>query len=175
MMSMGFLVREDVPIAWRGPMIHGALKQLLNDVLWGALDILVIDMPPGTGDVHLTLGNEAGFAGAVIVSTPQDLAWIDASKSLSLFQKMDVPILGVIENMSGFLCPHCGALSAIFGQGGAKKQAERLGVPYLGDVPLTMDLRETSDGGTPIVAAKPKSPEAKIYRDLADKIWSALA
>jgi ATP-binding protein involved in chromosome partitioning len=175
LLSMGFLVDEGSPIAWRGPMIHGALKQLLHEAAWGPLDALLIDMPPGTGDVHLTLGNEAGFAGAVIVSTPQDIALLDVRKSLSLFQKMNVPILGIVENMSGFVCPHCGQNSAIFGHGGARAEAEKLGVPFLGEIPLTMALRESSDAGKPVVLSQPDGPEAALYRTLAERVWTAVA
>jgi len=174
LMSMGFLVDEETPIAWRGPMIHGALKQMIHDVAWGALDVLVVDMPPGTGDVPLSLGREADLSGAVIVSTPQDIALLDARKSLAMFQKMEVPILGIVENMSFFLCPHCGERSDVFGHGGAKADAERLKVPFLGEIPLAIELRETSDAGTPIVRAKPDSKEAQIYRAIAEKILAAV-
>jgi ATP-binding protein involved in chromosome partitioning len=173
-MSMGFLVDEGTPIIWRGPMVVSALTQMLRDVDWGELDALVIDMPPGTGDVQLTMAQQVPLSGAIIVSTPQDLALIDARKGLNMFRRVDVPVLGIVENMSYFLCPKCGERSDIFGHGGAKLEAEKLGIPFLGGVPLHMDIRATSDEGQPIVASSPDSPHAQIYRDIAAKAWSEL-
>lgn len=173
-MSMGFLVEEGTPIIWRGPMVVSALTQMLRDVDWGELDVLVIDMPPGTGDVQLTIAQQVPLAGAIIVSTPQDLALIDARKGLNMFRKVDVPVLGIIENMSYFMCPKCGERSDIFGHGGARDEAQRLGVPFLGGVPLHMDIRATSDDGRPIVASSPDSVHAQIYRDIAAKAWELL-
>jgi len=173
-MSMGFLVDEGTPIIWRGPMVVSALTQMLRDVDWGDLDVLVIDMPPGTGDVQLTMAQQVPLSGAIIVSTPQDLALIDARKGLNMFRKVDVPVLGIIENMSYFICPKCGERSDIFGHGGARREADKLGIPFLGGVPLHMDIRATSDEGQPIVASSPDSPHAQIYRDIAAKAWSEL-
>ena len=173
-MSMGFLVDEGTPIIWRGPMVVSALTQMLRDVTWGELDALVIDMPPGTGDVQLTMAQQVPLAGAIIVSTPQDLALIDARKGLNMFRKVDVPVLGIIENMSFFVCPKCGERSDIFGHGGAKLEAEKLGIPFLGGVPLHMDIRKTSDEGQPIVATSPNGPHAQIYRDIATRAWAEL-
>ncbi len=144
---MGFLVDEETPMIWRGPMVMSALSQMLKDVAWGELDVLVVDMPPGTGDAQLTMAQQVPLAGAVIVSTPQDLALIDARKGLNMFRKVNVPVLGLVENMSTFVCPHCGERSDIFGHGGARREAERLGVPFLGEVPLTLgDPRDLRPG-----------------------------
>ena len=173
-MSMGFLVDEETPMIWRGPMVMSALSQMLKDVAWGELDVLVVDMPPGTGDAQLTMAQQVPLAGAVIVSTPQDLALIDARKGLNMFRKVDVPVLGIVENMSTFICPHCGCRSDIFAHGGAKSEAERLGVPFLGEVPLTLAIRETSDAGKPVVVSEPDSPAAEAYRDIAAKAWAEL-
>ena len=173
-MSMGFLVDEETPMIWRGPMVMSALSQMLKDVAWGELDVLVVDMPPGTGDAQLTMAQQVPLAGAVIVSTPQDLALIDARKGLNMFKKVNVPVLGIVENMSTFLCPHCGERSDIFGHGGAKQEAGRLGVPFLGEVPLTMSIRETSDEGRPVVATDPDSPVAGAYRLIAATAWTEL-
>jgi ATP-binding protein involved in chromosome partitioning len=173
-MSMGFLVDEGTPIIWRGPMVVSALTQMLRDVTWGDLDALVIDMPPGTGDVQLTMAQQVPLSGAIIVSTPQDLALIDARKGLNMFRKVDVPVLGIIENMSFFVCPKCGERSDIFGHGGAKLEAEKLGIPFLGGVPLDMQIRLTSDEGQPITATSPKGPHAQIYRDIATRAWTEL-
>jgi ATP-binding protein involved in chromosome partitioning len=173
-MSMGFLVDEGTPIIWRGPMVVSALTQMLRDVDWGELDVLVIDMPPGTGDVQLTMAQQVPLAGAIIVSTPQDLALIDARKGLNMFRKVDVPVLGIVENMSYFLCPKCGERSDIFGHGGAKAEAEKLGIAFLGGVPLHMDIRATSDDGRPIVASSPDGIHAQIYRDIAARAWEEL-
>jgi len=173
-MSIGFLVEEDSPTIWRGPMVMSALQQMLTDVAWGELDILVIDMPPGTGDAQLTLSQRASLAGAVIVSTPQDLALIDARKGLNMFRRVDVPVLGIIENMSYFLCPDCGGRADIFGTGGAEAEAARMGVPFLGHVPLEMEIRKTSDAGTPVVASAPDGPHALIYKQIAASVASQL-
>jgi ATP-binding protein involved in chromosome partitioning len=173
-MSMGFLVKEDEPMVWRGPMVQSALTQMMNDVAWAPLDVLVIDMPPGTGDAQLTIAQRVPLKGAVIVSTPQDIALIDVRKGLAMFRKTQVPILGIIENMSVFVCPGCGHESHIFGHGGARATAEELGAPFLGEIPLVPAIRETSDAGTPIVAHKPDSREAQsflaIARQVAEKI-----
>ncbi|QDC02271.1 Mrp/NBP35 family ATP-binding protein [Mesorhizobium sp. 8] len=174
-MSMGFLVDEETPMIWRGPMVISALTQMLRECEWGPLDVLVVDMPPGTGDAQLTMAQQVPLAGAVIVSTPQDLALIDARKGLNMFRKVDVPLLGIVENMSYFIAPDTGKRYDIFGHGGAKREAERLGVTFLGEVPLEMGIRESSDDGRPVVAAKPDGPEAKIYRDIAAKVWERLA
>jgi ATP-binding protein involved in chromosome partitioning len=173
-MSMGFLVDEETPMIWRGPMVMSALSQMLKDVAWGELDVLVVDMPPGTGDAQLTMAQQVPLAGAVIVSTPQDLALIDARKGLNMFRKVDVPVLGIVENMSTFICPHCGSATDIFAHGGAKSEAKRLGVPFLGEVPLELAIRETSDAGKPVVVSAPSSPAAEAYRDIAAKAWAEL-
>ena len=173
-MSMGFMVDEETPIVWRGPMVVQALNQMLREVLWGELDVLVIDMPPGTGDVQLTIAQQVPLSGAVIVSTPQDLALIDARKGLAMFRKVSVPVLGIVENMSTFVCPKCGERSDIFGHGGARAEAEKLDVPFLGEVPLHMDVRATSDSGKPITATAPASPEAQIFREIATRAWAEL-
>ncbi len=174
-MSMGFLVAEDTPMIWRGPMVQSALTQMLRDVTWGELDVLVVDMPPGTGDAQLTMAQQVPLAGAVIVSTPQDIALLDARKGLNMFRKVDVPVLGFIENMSYFVCPHCGERSDIFSHGGARKEAEKLGVEFLGEIPLDIAIRETSDGGKPIVLSQPDSPHAKVYRQIAARLWEKLS
>lgn len=173
-MSMGFLVDEEAAMIWRGPMVQSALMQMLREVAWGELDVLVLDMPPGTGDAQLTIAQQVPLAGAVIVSTPQDLALIDARKGITMFRKVEVPLLGVIENMSYFIAPDTGARYDIFGHGGAKAEAERIGVPFLGEVPLTISIREMSDAGTPVVAAEPNGPQAAIYRDIAEKVWARI-
>lgn len=170
-MSMAFLVEEETPIVWRGPMVQSALEQMMRDVAWGSLDILVVDMPPGTGDTQLTMAQRVPLAGAVIVSTPQDIALIDARKGLNMFRKVDVPVLGIIENMSYFVCPHCQGRTDIFGHGGAEAEAARLGVDFLGGIPLDVAIRETSDGGTPIVAADPEGEHAKAYLAIAARVW----
>ncbi len=170
-MSMGFLVPEDSPIIWRGPMVMGALEQLLRDVHWGELDVMIIDMPPGTGDTQLTMTQRVPLTGAVIVSTPQDIALLDATKGLNMFRKVDVPVLGIIENMSYYICPKCGDEAHIFGHGGAKAEAARLSADFLGEVPLDIAIRQTADAGEPIVMSKPNSPHAKAYMDIAAKIW----
>lgn len=170
-MSMGFLVDEETPMIWRGPMVVSALSQMLREVAWGELDVLVVDMPPGTGDAQLTMAQQVPLAGAVIVSTPQDLALIDARKGLNMFRKVDVPVLGIVENMSYFVAPDTGKRYDIFGHGGAKAEAERLGVAFLGEVPLEMAIRATSDEGRPVVVSDPSGPQARIYREIAKKVW----
>ncbi|MFP6735601.1 MAG: iron-sulfur cluster carrier protein ApbC [Rhodospirillales bacterium] len=174
-MSMGLIVQEEEPLIWRGPMVHSALQQMLNDVVWAPLDILIVDMPPGTGDAQMTLAQETQLAGAVIVSTPQDIALLDARKGINMFREVDVPILGIVENMSHFICPHCGERSDIFDTGGARKTAENYGTEFLGEIPLDMAIRETSDSGRPIVVSKADSPHAKAYMEIAGKIIAALA
>jgi ATP-binding protein involved in chromosome partitioning len=173
-MSIGFLIDEETPMIWRGPMVISALTQMLREVEWGALDVMVVDMPPGTGDAQLTMAQQVPLKGAVIVSTPQDLALIDARRGVAMFNRVNVPVLGMIENMSYFLCPHCGTRSDIFAHGGARHEAERLGVPFLGEVPLHMAIREKSDAGLPVVATEPDGPHAKIYRDIAAKVRDQL-
>ncbi|PWR22356.1 iron-sulfur cluster carrier protein ApbC [Zavarzinia compransoris] len=173
-MSIGLMVPEDQAVIWRGPMVMSALSQLLNDVAWAPLDILVIDLPPGTGDAQLTLSQRAPLAGAVIVSTPQDIALIDARKGLAMFEKVAVPVLGIVENMSYFLCPHCHGRSDIFAHGGAHETADRLGVPFLGEVPLHIAIREHADAGRPIVAAAPDSAEAGAYLAIARRVLAGL-
>ena len=173
-MSMGFLVPEDSPMIWRGPMVQSALQQMLRDVEWGELDVLVVDMPPGTGDAQLTMAQRVALAGAVIVSTPQDLALIDARKGIAMFNKVNVPVLGIVENMSYFTCPHCGERSDIFGHGGAEATARTLGCDFLGGVPLTMAVRETSDAGTPIVETDPTGAAAGAYLDIAAQVAAKL-
>ncbi|MCB1427307.1 MAG: Mrp/NBP35 family ATP-binding protein [Brucellaceae bacterium] len=173
-MSMGFMVDEDTPVIWRGPMVMSALKQMMNEVEWGELDVLVVDMPPGTGDAQLTMAQSVPLAGAVIVSTPQDLALIDARKGLNMFNRVDVPVLGLVENMSYFICSNCGERHDIFGHGGARDEAGRIGVPFLGEVPLEMTIRETSDAGSPVVVSAPDGPHAQIYRDIAARVWEGV-
>jgi ATP-binding protein involved in chromosome partitioning len=173
-MSIGFLVEEETPMIWRGPMVMSALRQLLRDVAWGPLDVLVVDMPPGTGDAQLTMAQQVPLAGAVIVSTPQDLALIDARKGLNMFRRVEVPVLGIVENMSYFIAPDTGKRYDIFGHGGAKAEAERLGVPFLGEVPLTMDVREMSDAGTPVVVSNPDGAQATTYRSVAERVLERL-
>ncbi len=173
-MSMGFLVAEDTPMIWRGPMVQSALQQMLRDVAWGELDVLIVDMPPGTGDAQLTMAQQVPLAGAVIISTPQDIALLDAKKGLNMFRKVDVPVLGIVENMSYFACPNCGHQSHIFSHGGARKEAEKFGIDFLGEVPLDIEIRETSDGGQPIVVSRPDSPHAAVYRDIASAVWAKL-
>jgi ATP-binding protein involved in chromosome partitioning len=169
-MSIGFLIDEETPMIWRGPMVMSAITQMLREVEWGKLDVMVVDMPPGTGDAQLTMAQQVPLKGAVIVSTPQDLALIDARRGVAMFKRVNVPVLGIVENMSYFLCPECGTRSDIFGHGGARQEAERQGVPFLGEVPLHMTIREKSDSGMPVVATEPDGPHAKIYRDIAAKV-----
>jgi ATP-binding protein involved in chromosome partitioning len=173
-MSIGFLVEEDTAMIWRGPMVMSAITQMLRDVAWGTLDVLVVDMPPGTGDAQLTLAQNVPLKGAIIISTPQDLSLIDARRGLAMFKKVNVPVLGIIENMSYFQCPHCGTQSDIFGHGGARHEAERLAVPFLGEIPLHMSIRATSDSGTPVVESEPDGPHAAIYRAIGAKIRDQL-
>jgi ATP-binding protein involved in chromosome partitioning len=173
-MSIGFLVEEDTAMIWRGPMVMSAITQMLRDVAWGTLDVLVVDMPPGTGDAQLTLAQNVPLKGAVIISTPQDLSLIDARRGLAMFRKVNVPVLGIVENMSYFQCPHCGTRSDIFGHGGARHEAERLGVPFLGEIPLHMSIRTASDAGTPVVESEPDGPHAAIYRQIGAKVREQL-
>ena len=173
-MSIGFLVEEDTAMIWRGPMVMSAITQMLRDVAWGTLDVLVVDMPPGTGDAQLTLAQNVPLKGAVIISTPQDLSLIDARRGLAMFRKVDVPVLGIVENMSYFQCPHCGTKSDIFGHGGARHEADRLGVPFLGEIPLHMSIRTASDSGTPVVESEPDGPHAAIYRAIGEKVRDQL-
>ena len=172
-MSIGFLIKEDTPMIWRGPMVIGALEQMMRDVNWGELDVMVVDMPPGTGDAQLTMAQRVPLAGAVIVSTPQDIALIDARKGLAMFRKVNVPVLGIVENMSTFVCPQCGHESHIFGHGGARACAEELGVPFLGEIPLDIVIRETSDGGRPVTVSEPSSEHARRFREIARAVWQA--
>jgi ATP-binding protein involved in chromosome partitioning len=174
-MSIGFLIEEETPMIWRGPMVMSALTQMLREVEWGTLDVLVVDMPPGTGDAQLTMAQQVPLKGAVIVSTPQDLALIDARRGIAMFRRVNVPVLGIVENMSTFICPHCGTRSDIFGHGGARAEAERLGVPFLGEVPLDIIIREKSDAGLPVVATAPDSAHAQTYRDIAARVRDGLA
>ena len=169
-MSMGFLIEEETPVIWRGPMAQTALQQMMRDINWGDLDILVVDMPPGTGDIQLTLTQQVPLAGSVIVSTPQDIALLDARKGLNMFRKVDVPVFGLIENMSYFICPHCGDRTDIFGHGGAKAEAERQNIDFLGEIPIDPYLRETSDTGTPITAKEPDHAISKVFIEIAGKV-----
>jgi ATP-binding protein involved in chromosome partitioning len=173
-MSIGFLIEEETPMIWRGPMVMSALTQMLREVEWGKLDVMVVDMPPGTGDAQLTMAQQVPLRGAVIVSTPQDLALIDARRGIAMFRRVNVPVLGIVENMSTFICPRCGERSDIFGHGGARREAERLGVPFLGEVPLDMSIRETSDAGLPIVATQPDGAHAAAYRAIAGQVRDQL-
>ena len=173
-MSIGFLVEPESPMIWRGPMVMSAIEQMIRDVLWSDLDVLVIDLPPGTGDAQLTLSQRLALSGAVIVSTPQDLALIDARKGLNMFRKVGVPILGIIENMSYFICSDCGMRHDIFSTGGAKKEAAKLNIPFLGEIPLDFTIRQTSDSGEPIVASDPENKHTKTYLKIAQKIWGNL-
>ncbi len=173
-MSIGFLVEEETAMIWRGPMVMSAITQMLREVAWGELDVLVVDMPPGTGDAQLTMAQAVPLSGAVIVSTPQDLALIDARRGISMFKRVNVPILGLVENMSYFVCPHCNTRSDIFAHGGARHEAERLNVPFLGEVPLEMAIRETSDSGKPLMATAPQGPHAKSYLQIAQNVRAQL-
>ncbi|MFD1333839.1 Mrp/NBP35 family ATP-binding protein, partial [Methylopila musalis] len=174
-MSIGFLVEEGTAMIWRGPMVMSALTQMLNEVSWGELDVLVVDMPPGTGDAQLTMAQRVRLSGAVIVSTPQDLALADARRGVAMFQKVDVPILGVVENMSYFCCPNCGHRESLFGHGGARAEAAKMGAPFLGEIPLATEIRATSDSGAPIVASAPESEHARAYGRIAEAIWTRLS
>ncbi|HTV89722.1 MAG TPA: Mrp/NBP35 family ATP-binding protein [Stellaceae bacterium] len=174
-MSIGFLIEEETPMIWRGPMVMSALTQMLREVEWGTLDVMVVDMPPGTGDAQLTMAQQVPLKGAVIVSTPQDLALIDARRGIAMFRRVNVPVLGIVENMSYFLCPHCGTRTDIFGHGGARAEAQRLNVPFLGEVPLDIEIREKSDAGQPVVATAPDGAHAKIFRDIAARVRDGLS
>ena len=174
-MSIGFLVEEDTAMIWRGPMVMSAITQMLREVAWGKLDVLVVDMPPGTGDAQLSLAQNVPLKGAVIVSTPQDLSLIDARRGIAMFKKVNVPVLGIVENMSYFQCPHCGTRADIFGHGGARHEAERLKVPFLGEIPLHMTIRETSDSGSPVMVSAPDGPHAAAYRAIAAKVRDQLS
>ncbi len=169
-MSIGLMLPEDEAVIWRGPMLMGALQQMLGQVSWGDLDVLIVDLPPGTGDVQLTLCQKAEVTGAVVISTPQDVALLDARKALAMFRKLETPVLGLVENMSAYICPQCGHEAHIFGHGGAKAEAEKLGLPFLGEIPLDLDIRLSGDSGTPIVAAKPDSPQSAAFRQLARRL-----
>ncbi len=171
-MSMGFLIEEETPVIWRGPMAQTALQQMMRDINWGDLDILVVDMPPGTGDVQLTMAQQVPLTGAVIVSTPQDIALADARRGLNMFRKVDVPVFGIVENMSYFACPHCGERSEIFSHGGAREEAGLLSTDFLGEIPLAIAIRETSDGGNPIVVSDPDGEHAKAYKAIAAEVWN---
>jgi ATP-binding protein involved in chromosome partitioning len=173
-MSIGFLVEEDLAMIWRGPMVISAITQMLREVAWGELDILVVDLPPGTGDAQLTMAQQAPLTGAVIVSTPQDIALIDARRGIAMFQKVNIPLLGLIENMSSFCCPTCNHVTPIFGHGGARLEAETRGIPFLGEIPLDLHIRETSDDGRPIVAIEPDSVHARHYIGIAREIWTGV-
>ncbi|HQL49545.1 MAG TPA: Mrp/NBP35 family ATP-binding protein, partial [Holophaga sp.] len=174
LMSMGFLIDDDRPVVWRGPMLNKALQQFLGDVLWGELDLLFIDLPPGTGDVQITLVQNAketiAKGGAVVVSTPQDVAFLDAKKAIGLFKVVEVPILGIVENMSSFLCPHCKGETHIFGHGGVKAAAREMDLPFLGEVPIDLEIRAGSDQGTPLVVGHPDSPQAKAFLQMAREL-----
>ena len=174
-MSIGFLVPEDTATIWRGPMVMGALQQMMRDVAWGELDILLVDMPPGTGDAQLTMAQQVPLAGAIIVSTPQDIALLDARKGLNMFAKVEVPVLGIIENMSYFCCPNCGHRTEIFSHGGARQEADKLGAEFLGEIPLDIRIRETSDAGRPIVIDEPGSPLSNAYMQIAARVWEKIS
>jgi ATP-binding protein involved in chromosome partitioning len=174
-MSIGFLIDEGAPVVWRGPMVVSALNQLLREVVWGELDVLVVDMPPGTGDTQLTMAQNVPLAGAVIVSTPQDLALIDARRGIAMFNQVKIPLLGVVENMSYFVCPHCGGRTDVFSHGGARKEAEKLGVPFLGEVPLDIAIRANSDDGRPVIASMAESPQANALLEIARRVADTLA
>jgi ATP-binding protein involved in chromosome partitioning len=173
-MSIGFLIEERAPVVWRSPMVISALNQLLREVAWGELDVLIADMPPGTGDTQLTMAQNVPLAGAVIVSTPQDLALIDARRGISMFNQVKVPLIGVVENMSYFVCPHCGGRTDVFSHGGARAEAQKLGVPFLGEVPLDIAIRANSDDGRPVVASMPESPQANVFIDIARRVADTL-
>lgn len=174
-MSIGFLVEEETPMIWRGPMVMGALEQMMGQVTWGPLDVMVVDMPPGTGDAQLTMAQRVALTGAVIVSTPQDIALIDARRGVRMFERVQVPVLGLVENMSYYCCPNCGHRAELFGHGGARLEATRLGTGFLGEVPLLLDIRTASDAGTPIVAAAPVSEAAKAFSAVAEAVWARLS
>ena len=169
-MSMGFLVAENTPMIWRGPMVMSALEQLMRDVEWGELDVMVCDLPPGTGDAQLTMAQRVPLTGAVVVSTPQDVALADVRRACAMFEKVEVPVFGFVENMSWFRCAHCGERTEVFGHGGARREAERLGVDFLGEIPLAPRIRETSDSGTPLIAVDPSGTEAAVFEDIAARV-----
>jgi len=173
-MSIGFMVDEETPMIWRGPMVMSAITQMLREVNWGDLDVMIVDMPPGTGDAQLTMAQATPLSGAVIVSTPQDLALLDARRGVAMFQRTEIPVLGIVENMATYICPNCGHVEHIFGHGGARDEAEKLGVPFLGEVPLNMAIRETSDAGRPVTALQPDGPFATVYRGIAGALWENL-
>ncbi|MFH1680235.1 MAG: Mrp/NBP35 family ATP-binding protein [Candidatus Eisenbacteria bacterium] len=173
-MSISFLTTKDTPVIWRGPMVHGLVYQFLTQVEWGDLDYLVIDLPPGTGDAQLTLTQTAPLAGAVIVTTPQDVSLVDARRGLKMFEQVRVPVLGIVENMSSFVCPHCGGRTDIFGHGGGKKTSRELAVPFLGEVPIDPEVVVSGDSGAPIVSRNPASPAAKSYAEVAERVAAAL-
>ena len=170
LMSLGLMASDDEAIVWRGPMLMGALQQMMNQVDWGRLDVLLVDLPPGTGDVQMTLSQKFFVAGAVVVSTPQDIALMDARKGIDMFKRMDVPLFGLIENMASFICDGCGKEHHPFGHGGARAEAEKLGAPFLGEIPLDLDIRVGSDGGVPIVVSKPDSPQSRAFQRIADEL-----
>ena len=174
-MSVGFMVDQDAAMIWRGPMVMGALEQMMGQAAWGDLDILIVDMPPGTGDAQLTMAQRVTLSGAVIVSTPQDIALIDARRGVRMFEKTLVPVLGLVENMSVFCCPNCGHRTELFGHGGARREAAALGIPFLGEIPLLLDIRTTGDAGTPICAAAPESPAAQAFAAVARAVWEAVS
>lgn len=174
-MSIGFLVDEDTAMIWRGPMVMGALEQMMGQVEWGELDVMIVDMPPGTGDAQLTMAQRVTLAGALVVSTPQDIALLDARRGVKMFERTRVPVLGLVENMSFFCCPNCGHRSEIFGHGGARAEADKLGVEFLGEIPLLLDIRSAADAGTPIVASAPQSDAARAYRDVAIRLQAKLS
>lgn len=173
-MSIGFLVEEEAAMIWRGPMVMGALEQMMGQVAWGELDVMIVDMPPGTGDAQLTMAQRVALAGAVVVSTPQDIALLDARRGVKMFERTRVPVLGLVENMSFFCCPNCGHRSEIFGHGGARAEAEKLGTEFLGEIPLLLDIRTAADAGTPIVASAPDSEAARAYLALATRLRAKL-
>ncbi|MDR0499085.1 MAG: Mrp/NBP35 family ATP-binding protein [Holophagales bacterium] len=175
LMSMGFLIDEDHPVIWRGPMLNKALNQFMTEVEWGDLDVLLIDLPPGTGDIQISLINSVNVGGAIIVSTPQDIAFLDAKKAIAMFRTVEVPILGVVENMSSFICPNCGVETPIFGRGGVRRAAQSMSLPFLGEIPIDMQIRTTSDTGAPIAAISPDSPQCRIFNDMAEKISEMLS
>ncbi|MEZ5651653.1 MAG: Mrp/NBP35 family ATP-binding protein [Burkholderiaceae bacterium] len=170
LMSIGLMTNDDQAVVWRGPMLMGALQQMMNQVQWGALDVLLVDLPPGTGDVQMTLGQKFTVDGAVIVSTPQDVALLDARKGIDMFRQMKIPILGMIENMSMHVCPKCGHEQHIFGHGGVAAEADKIGVPLLGEIPLHLDIRTAADGGAPVVVSRADSPEAQAFRAIAKRM-----
>jgi ATP-binding protein involved in chromosome partitioning len=170
MMSIGLMLREGEAVVWRGPMLQGALQQLMGQVVWGELDALIVDLPPGTGDVQLTLSQKFQITGALVVSTPQDVALLDARKALDMFAKTRVPVLGIIENMSTYICPNCGHEAHVFGHGGARAEADRLGIPFLGEIPLELSIRVAGDGGMPVVAAHPDGAEARAFASIAERL-----